>query len=265
MPILEYGRQRIHYRCDGADTAPPLVLSNSLGTDLGLWQAQVPALAERFRVVRYDTRGHGGSSIADGPLRIDDLASDVLRLIDALGIERAHFCGLSLGGMIGMWLGTHAPERIDRLVLANTSARIAPPELWEARIAAVRAGGMARIVDAVLERWFTTGFRAREAETVARIRRMLETTPAEGYIACCAAIRDMDQRESVAAIRAPTLVIAGSADVATPPENARVLVERIAGARYHELPTAHLSNIEEAAAFTAAVVAFLAGPGAAHG
>jgi 3-oxoadipate enol-lactonase len=248
---------RIHYRIDGEDGAPVVVLSNSLGTDLAMWDSQIAAIARSFRVVRYDTRGHGRSTATPGPYDIGRLGRDVLSLLDQLEIERAHFCGLSLGGITGMWLGIHAPERLQRLVLANTAARIGPPENWNTRIAKVQAGGMASISQAVLERWFTTGFIAKHPDTWAMMRKMMERTPAEGYMACCAAIRDMDQRDAIAAISAPTLVIAGTQDVATPAADGRFLAEHIKGAAYIELNAAHLSNIEAAPGFTAALLAFL--------
>jgi 3-carboxy-cis,cis-muconate cycloisomerase len=248
---------RIHCRIEGAVGAPALVLSNSLGTDLEMWEPQIAALARTFRVVRYDTRGHGTSADPPGPYSIERLGRDVVGLLDGLGIERAHFCGLSLGGMTGMWLGTHAAGRLHRLVLANTAARMAPPDNWNARIEKVRAGGMGAISQAVLERWFTPDFMAKHPDRIAAMRQMMERTPAQGYIACCVAVRDMDQRDSVAAIATPTLVISGTRDVATPAAEGKFLVERIEGAAYVELDAPHLSNIEAAPAFTAALLAFL--------
>ena len=248
---------RIHYRIDGEASAPVVVLSNSLGTDLAMWDSQVAALSRDFRVVRYDTRGHGRSTATPGPYSVERLGRDAIALLDRLEIQQAHFCGLSLGGITGMWLGIHAPNRLKRLVLANTAARIGPPENWNARIAKVQAGGMGAISQAVLERWFTADFIAETPATLTAMRQMMERTPAEGYIACCAAIRDMDQRDAIAAIGAPTLVIAGTQDVATPAADGRFLAERIKGSSYVELDAAHLSNIEAAPAFTAALLAFL--------
>ena len=248
---------RIHCRIEGAAGAPVLVLSNSLGTDLAMWEPQIAALARTFRVVRYDTRGHGASADTPGPYSIERLGRDVVGLLDGLAIERAHFCGLSLGGMTGMWLGVHAPQRLHRLVLANTTARIGSPENYNARIEKVRAGGMGAVSQAVLERWFTSGFMAGHPERIAAMRQMMERTPVQGYIACCATVRDMDQRDSVAAITVPTLVISGTHDDATPATDGKSLADRIKGARYAELDAAHLSNIEAAPAFTAALLAFL--------
>jgi len=256
--LIDVAGARIHCRFDGAVGAPVLVLSNSLGTDLAMWDAQVPELARTFRVLRYDTRGHGASTAAPGPCAIDLLGRDVVGLLDRLGIERAHFCGLSLGGMTGMWLGVHAPARLQRLVLPNTAARIGSPETYSARVDKIRAGGMGAVSQAVLQRWFTPAFAAQHPDRMADMRRMIERTPVEGYAACCMAIRDMDQRDAVAAIGAPTLVITGSHDLATPAADGRFLAERIKGATCVELDAAHLSNIEAAPAFTAALLAFLA-------
>ncbi len=248
---------RIRCRVDGDVGAPVLVLSNSLGADLSMWDDQVDALALRFRVVRYDTRGHGSSTATPGPYAIERLGRDVVGLLDGLGIAQAHFCGLSLGGLTGMWLGVHAPNRVRRLVLANTAARIGPPENWNARIDKVRTGGMGAISQAVVERWFTASYIASHPQRAAAMRQMLERTPAEGYVACCAAVRDADLREGIAGIEVPTLVIAGSHDMATPATEGRFLADRIEGAAYVELAAAHISNIEAAPAFTQALLTFL--------
>ena len=252
-------RENFHCRVDGPAEAPVLVLSNSLGTHLAMWDAQRAALTARYRVLRYDTRGHGASTVTPGPYSIDQLGRDVLVLLDALKIRRAHFCGLSLGGMTGMWLAVHAPERIAKLVLASTTARIGAPEAYNQRIATVRSGGMAAVAEGVLERWFTADFRARAPAAVAPFRDMLIATPPEGYASCCAAVRDMDQREAIGGVRHPTLVIAGTHDVATPPADGRAIAERIRGARYVELDAAHISNVEAADRFTAEVLGFLGG------
>jgi 3-oxoadipate enol-lactonase len=257
MPFADLADVRLHYRFDGPVGAPVLMLSNSLGTDLAMWEAQMPRLTRDHRVLRYDTRGHGQSAVTPGPSTIEYLGRDVVALLDQLALDRVTFCGLSLGGMTGMWLGIHAPARIARLVLANTTARIGSPDAYNARIDQVNASGMAAISDAVLARWFTPAFIAREPATVATVKAMLERTPAAGYVACCAAVRDMDQRDEVDAIAAPTLVIAGTHDGATPPADGRFVTERIPGARLVELDAAHLSNIEAAPAFNAALASFL--------
>lgn len=257
MPFAQSEGARIFYEVAGPAGGPPLLLSNSLGTELGMWEPQVPALADRFRVVRYDSRGHGRSEAPAGPYAIGTLGRDALAVLDAAGIARADFCGLSKGGMVGMWLGVNAPDRIGRLALCNTSARIGAPEVWNQRIETVRAGGMAAIVPGVIDRWFTEPFQERAPEAVDRIRAMLLATDPEGYAACCAAVRDMDQADAIRAIRAPTLVIAGRHDEATPPDHSRLIAERIAAARLVELDAAHLSNIEAEAEFTRALLDFL--------
>lgn len=258
MHVAPVAGAHLHYRFDGDRAAPVVVLSNSLGTTLDMWEPQAAVLAERHCVLRYDTRGHGQSDVPPGPYTIDALGRDVVALLDHLGIARAAFCGLSLGGMTGMWLGVHAPQRITRLALANTSACMDAPAAMDERIAAVTAGGVAAIAPAVLGRWFTPAFAAREPARVAAVRAMLESSPAAGYVACCHAIRAMDQRADVARIAVPTLVVAGTHDPSTPPAAGRFLAGRIPGARYVELPTAHLSNVEAAVEFNAALTAFLA-------
>lgn len=235
---------RIHYVLDGTPDAPVLVLSHGLGLALGMWDAQMAVLRAHFRVLRYDTRGHGASAVPPGPSSIEDLGREVVALLDHLDIRRAHFCGLSLGAMTGMWLGVHAPERIASLVLANTAPRVGAREMWEARIDMVNAHGMTSIADAAIARWFTPEFIAASPAAVAGMKRMFERTPAAGYVSCCAATRDADLTDAVTRIQAPTLVIAGRRDVATPPGQADRLAGCIPGARYVELPTAHLSNVE---------------------
>lgn len=257
MPVIDTGKGKLHYQLEGRDDAPVLVLSNSLGTTLDMWLPQLPALLDHFRVLRYDTRGHGQSEVTPGPYTIAQLGNDVVALLDNLQIARAHFCGLSMGGMTGIWLGIHAPERIDRLVLCNTSAAIGVPEVWNTRIAKVRQDGIESIVDNVMERWFTADFLAHAPAQVERVKAMLRNTATEGYVANCAAVRDMDQRSELAKISAPTLVIGGKHDLATPPEHGELIARAIAGARYVELNAAHLSNWEVAQGFTQQVMDFL--------
>ena len=258
MPFAEFGDVRLHYRWDGPENAPVVLLSNSLGTDLTMWDAQAAAWSKTFRLLRYDTRGHGQSSVTPGPYSIQQLGCDVAALMDAAGVTRAHFCGLSLGGQTGLWLAGNAPDRLGKLVLCNTAAKIGTPEGWGARIEAVKKGGMASVAPQVLERWLTPGFRAKEPAKVAGVQKLLENTDPAGYIANCEAVRDFDYRERVEKIAVPTLVIAGSADSATTPADAKFLVERIAGARHVELNAAHLSNVEDEARFTKEVGDFLA-------
>jgi 3-oxoadipate enol-lactonase len=257
MSHMDNDGARFHYELEGRVDAPVLVLSNSLGTTLDMWAPQMPALLQHFRVLRHDARGHGQSDVTPGPYTIAQLGADVLALMDRLGIARAHFCGLSMGGMIGMWLGTHHAGRLDRLVLCNTAAKIGTPETWNPRIEKVNAEGMAAIADTVLERWFTAGFRQRAPEQVAVVRDMLLNTAPAGYAANCAAVRDMDQRAEIASIRVPTLVIAGTHDGSTPAADGRAVADAIPGARYVELDAAHLSNWEQSERFTQALLGFL--------
>jgi len=256
---IEVSREHFNCRMEGPSAAPVVVLSNSLGTDLAMWERQLPALTQRFRVLRYDTRGHGRSSVTPGPYSVGQLGRDMLGLLDALKIQRAHFCGLSLGGMTGMWLALNAGERIDRLVLASTAPKIGTPEVWNTRIDNVRRGGLEAVADALMERWFSAGFRERAPAAVARMRAMLISTPPEGYIAACAAVRDMDQSAVIRAIRNPTLIIAGTHDLTTPPAEAHRMEEAIAGSRYAELEAAHISNVEAPERFTAELTGFLSG------
>jgi 3-oxoadipate enol-lactonase len=236
----------LHHTVDGPDGAPLLVLGSSLGTSGAMWQPQLAGLVSRFRVVRYDHRGHGSSPVPPGPYRIEDLGMDLLALLDHLGLDRVHLGGLSLGGMVAMWLAAHAPERVDRLVLLCTSARLGPPETWVRRAASVRAGGMETIAEAVLARWFTPGFVERHPGVVGWARRLLFTTPPEGYAGCCAAIGKMDLIPVLGRITAPTLVIAGAEDPATPPDHGALIAAGIPGARLTVVPgAAHLANVEQ--------------------
>jgi 3-oxoadipate enol-lactonase len=257
MPSLARLDYEIHYTLEGPEGAPLLVLSNSLGADLGMWNAQVEEFKRSFRVLRYDNRGHGQSNAPKAPYKIEDVANDAAALITHLGKVAAHFCGLSLGGMVGMWLATYKPKLINKLVLCNTAALLGPRETWETRIAAVRQDGMQAVVQAVMERWFTEGFRKRSPEQVARIEQAFLQCSVEGYTGCGAAIRDMDQRGTIAGIKSPTMVIAGTHDPSTPPALGQFIAETIPGGRYVELPAAHMSNIEAAAPFNDVVASFL--------
>ena len=260
MPHTTTASTRLFYRWDGPESAPALVLTHALGANHTMWDPNVAALSRDFRVLRYDSRGHGLSEVEPGPYTVERLARDVVELLDALGIARASFCGLSLGGMVGMWLGAHAADRIDRLVLANTSAHLANPGPMNERIAAVRANGMSAVAETMIERWFTPRFRSAEPAAAERVRKMLLATPPDGYIAACQAVRDMDMRPVLGRIKAPTLVIAGTQDPATPIDHGRNLRDQIAGSRWVELAAAHVSNIEAAAEFDAAVLNFLKEP-----
>jgi 3-oxoadipate enol-lactonase len=257
MPALDTENVRLYYQLSGPEDAPVLLFSNSLGTDLTMWDPQASALAHDFRILRYDGRGQGQSTVTPGPYSIAQLAEDVLSLLSTLNLSRVHFCGLSMGGMVGMTLAMRAPALLEKLVLCNTAPKIGTPETWNARIQAVRAGGMAAVVESVLERWFTPGFRAASPGAVDCTRRMLLRSPVEGYVAGCAAVRDMDARGTIANIRVPTLIISGARDPVTPPRDGRYMEQKISGSLCKELPAAHLSNIEAVEAFTMEVSGFL--------
>jgi 3-oxoadipate enol-lactonase len=259
MPTIPIHGGVLNYRIDGDAKAPPLVMSNSLGTALAMWDWQLDELKKRFRVIRYDQRGHGGSTATPGFYTMEMLGRDVIALLDALGIASAHWCGLSMGGMTGMWLGAKAPRRFKRMVLSNTSARM-PQNVWQERIdKALSKEGMASLVQSIVERWFTAEFREKNPDAVAKVRAMILSTPGQGYAGCCGAIRDMDHRALLRDIPLPTLVIVGSRDPATPPADGQLVHQSIAGSKLATLDAAHLSNIERSAAFTKAVVDFLAG------
>jgi 3-oxoadipate enol-lactonase len=248
----------VAFTVDGPEDAPTVVLSNSLGSTPAMWDPQFPALAERFRVVRYDHRGHGRSPVPPAPYELADLGTDVIALLDRLGLEQVRWCGLSLGGMVGIWMAINAPERIDRLVLCCTSARLGPPEMWADRAATVRAQGVDAIADAGLQRWLSPGFIEREPEIAAGIRAMLVATPAEGYAACCGVIERMDQVPELGAIRAATLVIAAEDDPATPPEHGALIASTVPGAQLAVVKDArHLATIEQPAAMTELILGHL--------
>jgi 3-oxoadipate enol-lactonase len=237
----------LHHVLEGPEDAPVLVLSNSLGTTLDMWDPQVEALAGRFRLLRYDHRGHGGSPVPEGPYAIEDLGRDLLVLLDRLGIEDFNFGGLSVGGMVGMWVASEVPERVERLVLLCTSALLGPRDMWDARIASVGDGGMDAIADAVLERWFTPGFRYEHPEVVGWVGDQLRATSPEGYVATCGAIRDMDLRDRLGAVEAPTLLLAGPDPPPAPPDHAERIAEGVRDSRLVVIPeAAHLANIERA-------------------
>lgn len=253
-------------RCEHAPRpgAPALLLLNSLGTHLEMWDDQAAVLSERFELIRYDARGHGQSSTgARAELTLDQLARDALTVLDACGVVRAHLCGLSLGGMTAMHIARQWPDRVLKVVLSNTSPYMPPRENWESRIGIALSQGVAPLVEPVLNRWFTAEFRAAEPAKVDRIRQMLLTTDPKGYAACCAAIRDMDQREAIRAITATTLVIGGTQDPGTTPADAELIARSIPGAKLTMLDAAHLSNIERAPEYTQALLDFL-GEGAGY-
>jgi 3-oxoadipate enol-lactonase len=252
------GTTGIAYRVDGPNDAPAIVFINSLGTDHRLWDAQVDVLVRDFQIVRFDFCGHGASEPPRAPVSIASFGDDVLALLDHLVIGRAHVCGCSLGGMIALWLAAERAERVARVVLANTGARIGTVERWNARIDTVRREGMGAVVESVVARFFSADFRNRDPEAVARIAAMLGATDPRGYIAACTALRDADLRGITKKVRAPTLVVAGALDAATPPSLAEELHAAIAGSRLAIIAdAAHLTNIERPDAFNAALLDFL--------
>jgi 3-oxoadipate enol-lactonase len=236
----------LHYTVDGPDRAPVLVLAASLGTTGAIWQPQLPALAQHFRVVRFDHRGHGRSPVPAGPYRLDDLGGDVLALLDTLGAGRVHIGGASLGGAVAAWVAATAPDRVDRLAMLATSARFGTPELWVERAASVRAGGMAAIADQVVGRWFTPGFAQRHGAVVGWVRHQLVTTPVEAYASCCAALEQLDLGPLLPSIAAPTLAVAGADDPVSPPEDVHQLAGAIPNATVDVVAeSAHLLNVEQ--------------------
>jgi 3-oxoadipate enol-lactonase len=258
MPVINSADCPLNVEIAGPVRAPVLMLCNSLGTDLHMWDPQVESFTRDFRLVRYDRRGHGKSGATKGPYTMALLGRDALAVMDGLQLTKVSWCGLSMGGMVGQWLGANAPERIERLILSNTNCHYQVKDLWNDRIKLVSERGLAAITGPNMERWFTEDFRERSPETIARMTEMFLKTPLEGYIGCCTAVRDMDHRELLAKIKAPTLIIAGREDVATPVENAIYIQNRIPGAALTVLEAAHISNVEQPAAFTDAVLGFLA-------
>lgn len=254
---MSINSEDLHYTFHGPEDAPVLVLSNSLGTTESMWARQVEALRDRFRVLTYDTRGHGRSTQQKGPYTLDQLGRDVLQLLDASGIRQASFCGISMGGMIGLWLGMHAPERLQKLIVCNTAARIGTAEGWLERAALVRSQGMDPVADGSAARWFTSSFLTEHKAVADAMVGALRQSDAEGYALCCDALAHADLRESISAIRVPTLVIAGLHDPVTTTVDADFMAGRIAGARRIDLQASHLSNVEASDAFTAAVRTFL--------
>lgn len=253
--------QDVELRCEHLPRpgAPALLLINSLGTSLEMWDDQAEAFAERFELIRYDARGHGKSSRGDADeLTIDQLARDALAILDGCGIARAHICGLSLGGMTTMHIARHWPDRVLKVALCNTAPHMPGRERWQTIIETAKTQGMAALTDAVLGRWFTPEFRAAQPAQVERIKQMLLSTDPLGYAACCAAIRDLDLREDIKSIDAKVLVIGGTKDPSTPPEHAELIARSIQGAKLVMLESAHLSNIERAPQFSAELLEFLA-------
>ncbi|WP_028925010.1 alpha/beta fold hydrolase [Pseudonocardia acaciae] len=252
---------RIAYRFDGAPDKPVLLLSNSIATDHTMWDGQVPALTEHFRLLRYDARGHGGSDVPDGPYSLDRLARDAVELLDALGLDRVHVLGLSLGGFVAQWMGVHTPERVDRLVLAHTAAHLGPPENYHRALTDVLADpDMLATTDGFLRNWFPAELVEANDPIIEPFRRTLLATRREGIAGSLAAVRDADLRRTIPLISNPTLVIAGEQDTVTSAEHGKEIASAVPGARFAVLPAVHLSNVERPAEFLDAVVSFLHEP-----
>jgi 3-oxoadipate enol-lactonase len=257
MPVIQGPDCPLYVEAEGRPDAPVLMLSNSLCTDLGMWDDQMPAFTRRFRVVRYDRRGHGRSGVPKGPYEVDDFGRDALAIMDALGLKSVNWCGLSMGGMVGQWLGANAPERISKLMMSNTHSYYADKSVWDERMKLARENGMAFAAGPAMTRWFTEDFRKHHPDKVDRIRRMFAETKLEGYLACCEAIRNMDMRPTHPKIKAPTLVIVGLQDPATPPAAGEAIQKRIPNARLATINASHLSNIGDAENYTRLVVDFV--------
>ena len=258
MPFLTLARHRLHYRIDGDDRDKPwLVFCNSLGTDLHMWDAQAEALADRFRILRYDRRGHGRSTAPPPPYGLADLGADLLTLMDALGIARAHFCGLSIGGLVGQWLARQAADRLDRVVLCATASRIGRPADWESRIRLVEAEGLEPLLSGTVARWFTPGFAARGPQTVDAFLATFAATAVPGYLGCCHALAGADLTATLGSIRHPVLAISGDDDPVCPPADLEAIARSVADGRHRTLPGRHIVNVESADAFTAALRDFL--------
>jgi 3-oxoadipate enol-lactonase len=256
MPFAKLPDTQIHYEWAGDERLPTLLFCNSLGTNLRMWDGQVDAFSKHFRLLRYDTRGHGQSSVTPGPYAIEQLSGDVIGLLDTLKLDRVCFCGLSMGGSIGMFLGANAPERFHKMALCNTSPKFGTPQTWGARIQAVQAGGMKAVAGGVIERWLTPRYRASHPDETQTVLAMLETADPQGYVANCEAVRDADMRTILANIRVPCVVVAGTHDQSATPADGRLLAKSIPGAGYAELPAAHLSNIEARDEFNRCILQF---------
>jgi 3-oxoadipate enol-lactonase len=257
MPMIDADGCPINVEVSGSESAPALMLSNSLGTDLHMWDDQVGEWSKHFRVVRYDRRGHGKSGVPKGPYSMERFGRDVIAVLDALKIKKTNWCGLSMGGMVGQWLGANAPDRIEKLILSNTHYNYPDKAPWNDRIKFVQEKGLAQLVDPNMERWFTKGFRERAPQSIAHMKQMFLGTNPVGYIACCEAIRDMDFTASNPTITAPTLVIVGKQDPATPPAAGETIAKQIKGAKVAALDAAHIANIELPKEYTETVLNFL--------
>ncbi|SEM44014.1 3-oxoadipate enol-lactonase [Pseudoxanthomonas sp. GM95] len=257
MPFLDLPTHRLHYRIDGAEGAPWLTFCNSLGTDLTMWDLQVAELAKDFRILRYDRRGHGQSTAADGLYTVDQLGGDVVALWDALQIDRTHFCGLSIGGLTGQWLGLNAAERLDKLIVCATAAKIGTAESWAQRIAGVQESGMKPLAEGTVTRWFTEHFTDTHEEQVKDIIDVFLATTPEGYAGCCSAVAQADFRDALAKITVPLLAIAGDDDPVCPPADLQHIADSVADGRFVQVAGRHICNVESPAALTTALRDFL--------
>ena len=257
MPMIDADGCLLNVSVEGRHDGPTLMLSNSLGATLQMWEPQMKALTQLFRVISYDRRGHGKSGVPAGPYSFERFGRDVLAILDNLNVEKVHWCGLSMGGMVGQWLGANAPERMDRIILANTTCYYPDPANFLNRIKVVKEGGLASVADTVIAGWLTADFRTREPEVAARIKAMLLATPVKGYLACCEALSTLDQRALLPKIKSPTLMITGRHDMSTPISAGEFIRSQIPDASLTILEAAHISNVEQPQAFTEAVVGFL--------
>jgi 3-oxoadipate enol-lactonase len=258
MAFAELNGLRLRYEWSGLETGPVLVFSHPLGTDLTMWDGQAADFGKKFRVLRYDKRGHGGSSSPAGPYTIEQMGRDAVALLDYLRLDKVNYCGLSIGGQTGMWLGANAPKRLNKLILSNTAAKIGNDDGWNTRIETVKESGVKSVSTIVIDRWFTPEFQTKAPAEIEKIRNVFEHSDDAGYIACCEAVKAFDFREKVGGVRVPTLLIAGTHDPATTPVDTKFVADRIAGSKFVELSASHLSNIEQREKYSAAVAEFLA-------
>jgi 3-oxoadipate enol-lactonase len=258
MPVADLNGTHIKYEYEGDEGLPILMLSNSLTTNMHVWDEQVAEFAKFFRVLRYDNRGHGGSSSPLGEYTIDDIGGDLLSLMNILGIEKANLCGISLGGMVGMWMGINQPQRLEKLIICNTSSNLSPPAPWQDRINTVRAHGMSSIIDAGLQRFLSDNFRKIGSPKINLLKKMMNSCDVPGYVGCCAAVRDLNLDTQLQKIKIPTLIIAGEFDPSTPVSHSELINKEIEESRMVVINgVAHLSNIEVPEEFNKNVLDFL--------
>ena len=259
MPYLDLPAHRLHYRLDGTGTDKPwLIFCNSLGTDLHMWDGQIEALANDFRILRYDRRGHGLSSAPHSAFTLPELADDVIALMDHLAIEQANFCGLSIGGLVGQWLAIHAGHRFDKFVFCATAARIGTVDSWQERIDTVARDGLSKLLAGTAERWFTPEFRSTAPEIVRKLMTTFEQTTLDGYLGCCAALRDADLRSDLHRIHHPVLAIAGQDDAVCVESDLELIAKSVLRGRHRTLPGRHIVNLQAAGQFNALLTEFLA-------